>query len=192
MNRYRHHSHALLVLLVAMFIATGLPADEEVEKAVFLVVEDDKVIASNAMSGQFADLDFSAKEKLLEYFVANGAAVVITNQRYAGYGAFTGGWRSIRRIAGEKFISAEVQDYSAQVVTSERVLTFNGKGGAWSHTRRGTPFILSGADAWRIHYRVKCKWSIVLQQRIAYWSWAHVCLSKPARAVLVSRAGWMR
>ena len=123
-------------MLAALFAASGPAAGHEVEKTVFLVVEDDRVIASNVQTGQFAELDFSAKEKLLESFVANGAAVVVTNQRYVGYGMFTGGWRDIRRIAGEEFVSAEVQDYSALVLTTERVLTFNGKTGAWSHTQR--------------------------------------------------------
>ncbi|MGB5337945.1 MAG: hypothetical protein WBO06_02495 [Gammaproteobacteria bacterium] len=136
MNIYRHHCHRFLVLLLTLCIASGVSADQGTEKTVFLVIEDDRVIAGNAMSGQFADLDFSAKEKLLEQFVANGVAIVVTTQRYAGYGAFTGGWRSTRRIAGEEFISAEVQDYSALIVTNERLLTFNGKTGTWAHTQR--------------------------------------------------------
>ena len=97
----RRLGQAILIMLPVMLTAPGLSADQEVEKTVFLVIEEDRVIGTNAQSGQFADLDFSAKEKMLEHFVANGAAVVITNQRYAGYGAFTGGWRSTRRIAGD-------------------------------------------------------------------------------------------
>jgi hypothetical protein len=111
-------------------------AEEVVEKSMFLVVEDDRIIASNVQTGQFFDFDFSAKEKVQQQIVANGVAIVVTNQRYAGIGVFSGGWQSIRRIAGESVISAEAQDYSALVVTSDRVLAFNGKTGSWSDRKR--------------------------------------------------------
>jgi hypothetical protein len=111
-------------------------ADEAVEKSIYLVVEDDLIIASNVQTGQFFDLDFSAKEELLQQVVANGVAIVVTNQRYAGIGVFSGGWQSIRRIAGESIISAEAHDYSALIVTSDRVLAFNGKTGSWSDRKR--------------------------------------------------------
>jgi len=68
--------------------------------------------------------------------VANGAAIVVSNQRYAGIGSFSGGWQSIRRIAGEELVSAEVQDYSALPGTTDRLLSFNGRNGSGSQTRR--------------------------------------------------------
>ena len=114
----------------------SVTADEAVEKSMFLVVESDRIIASNVQTGQFFDFDFSAKEKIQQQIVANGVAIVVTNQRYAGIGVFSGGWQSIRRIAGESVISAEAQDYSALIVTSDRVLAFNGKTGSWSDRKR--------------------------------------------------------
>jgi hypothetical protein len=121
------------LLLLGMGFAV---AEETVEKSVFLVLEDDRIIASNVQTGQFFDFDFSAKEKVQQQIVANGVAIVVTNQRYAGIGVFSGGWQSIRRIAGESVISAEAQDYSALVVTSDRILAFNGKTGSWSDRKR--------------------------------------------------------
>ena len=121
------------VLLLGMSTAV---AEEVVEKSVFLVVEDDRIIASNVQTGQFFDFDFSAKEEVEQQIVANGVAIVVTNQRYAGIGVFSGGWQSIRRIAGESLVSAEAQDYSALIVTSDRVLAFNGKTGSWSDRKR--------------------------------------------------------
>ena len=121
------------LLLLGMGTAV---AEEVVEKSMFLVVEDDRIIASNVQTGQFFDFNFSAKEKVEQQIVANGVAIVVTNQRYAGIGVFSGGWQSIRRIAGESVISAEAQDYSALVVTSDRVLAFNGKTGSWSDRKR--------------------------------------------------------
>jgi hypothetical protein len=121
------------LLLLGMSTAE---AEETVEKSVFLVVENDRIIASNVQTGQFFDFDFSAKEEVQQQIVANGVAIVVTNQRYAGIGVFSGGWQSIRRIAGESVISAEAQDYSALIVTSDRVLAFNGKTGSWSDRKR--------------------------------------------------------
>jgi RecB family exonuclease len=124
------------VLLVAQ---TASRADE-VEKSLFLVVEPDDVIASNTMTGRFDRLDLAAKERILEYKVGNAAAVVVTNQRFAGYGVLAGGWQTLRREAGEAHESIEVQDYSATVVTDDRVLNFNGRTGAWNQVRRSVQF----------------------------------------------------
>ena len=129
-------SALLLLAAVSMLPAIPMAAEENVAKAIYLYQEDDKIVASNAGTGQFFDLRFNAKEEVLSQHVANGAAIVVTNQRYAGIGSFSGGWQSIRRIAGEKLVSAEVQDYSALLVTSDRLLSFNGRSGSWSQTKR--------------------------------------------------------
>ena len=111
-------------------------AEQTVEKSVYLIVEDDRIVASNVQTGQFFDFDLSAKETVEQQIVANGVAILVTNQRYAGIGVFSGGWQTIRRIAGEEVISAEAQDYSALVVTSDRMLAFNGRTGSWSARKR--------------------------------------------------------
>jgi hypothetical protein len=126
---------ALLALAVVLMLPVAA-AEENVAKAIYLFREDDKIVASNAQTGQFFDLRFNAKEKVLDQYVANGAAIVITNQRYAGIGSFSGGWQSIRRIAGEELVSAEVQDYSALLATTDRLLSFSGRNGSWSQTKR--------------------------------------------------------
>lgn len=126
---------ALLLGVLAM-LAAGAVGGHEAEKALFLVMEEDRVVASNAQTGQFFDLDLKAKEEVLESIVASGVAVVVTNQRFAGIGGFSGGWRSLRRMAGEEFRSAEAQDYAALVVTSNRIISFSGRNGSWSHTAR--------------------------------------------------------
>jgi hypothetical protein len=123
-------------LVCAVLTIAPLAADE-VEKVLFLVVEDDEVVASNARTGRFDRLDLSAKEQILDYKVANAVAVVVTNQRYAAYGVLIGGWQSIRTRAQETTEVIEVADYSATVVTSDRILNFSGRLGAWHETRRG-------------------------------------------------------
>lgn len=124
----------VVFLLVLAAGATG--AQEQVPKAIFLVQEADGIVASNAETGQFFELAYSAKEEVLDQYVANGAAIVVTNQRFAGIGSFSGGWQSIRRIAGEDLLSAEVEDYSALLVTTDRLLSFNGRTGSWSEKKR--------------------------------------------------------
>lgn len=127
--------HGILASMLLLLPAVTV-ADEEVPKSVFLVNEDDRIIASNIQTGQFFELDLQAKEKILKQFVANGVAVLVTNQRYVGIGIYPTGWKSLSRIAGEELVSAEVQDYAALVVTTDRILSFNGKIGSWSQTRR--------------------------------------------------------
>jgi light-regulated signal transduction histidine kinase (bacteriophytochrome) len=132
-----HVSGITAVLALAAVLAFPVAAAEEnVAKAIFLFQEEDRIVASNAQTGQFFDLRFNAKEQVLDQYIANGAAIVVTNQRYAGIGSFSGGWQSIRRIAGEELVSAEVQDYSALLVTTDRLLSFSGRNGSWSQTKR--------------------------------------------------------
>ena len=124
--------------LVALLHPAAPPAAADVvEKVLFLIVENDEIIASNAKTGRFDRLDLHAKERVIDYKVANAVAVVATNQRYAAYGVFAGGWQSIRLIAQEKTESMDAEDFSATVVTSDRILNFSGRSGAWSETRRG-------------------------------------------------------
>ncbi len=128
------------MLLACLYMWSGgadtVVADEEVEKAIFLYRDGTTLTAGNAQSGQFFELELSAKERLIEQFVANGVAIVVTNQRFAGVGTFSGGWNSLRRIASEDFVSAEVRDLSAMLVTSDRLLTYYGRSGTWAQTRR--------------------------------------------------------
>lgn len=125
-----------LLFGLLVFMAVPVLVADEVEKLVFIVIDDGDVVASNTRLGRFDRLELRAKEKVLEYKVANAVAVVATNQRYVAYGVFTGSWFSKRREAGEKLLSIEAADYSALVVTTDRFLNFYGKTGAWQETNR--------------------------------------------------------
>jgi len=130
----------MVVLVSALLAAHATGRADEVEKTLFLVVESDGVIASNTLAGRFDRLALDAKEKILDYKVANAVAVVVTNQRFVAYAVFSGGWQMLRREAGEKTESLQAEDYSATVVTDDRVLNFNGRSGAWHQLRRSVPF----------------------------------------------------
>ena len=124
------------LLLILLLAVPGAAYTTDVQKSIFLVDESGKVVAVNAETGQFFDLDLSAKERVRERHVAKGVAILVTNQRFAGVGAYPSGWSSLRRKAGEKVVSTEVEGLSALVVTSDRILTFNGRTGVWSERRR--------------------------------------------------------
>ena len=132
--RQRAYLLQRIVLLIVM--SCSVQAEEDVPKTIFLVTEDDRVVAVNADTGQFFDLEMHAKETVEHSHVANGVVVLVTNQRFAAIGAFPGGWRSIRRQADEAFVSAEAAGYSALVVTSDRLLSFSGRNGTWSFRAR--------------------------------------------------------
>lgn len=121
---------------LVFLIGTQTLVADDVEKLVFIVFDEGDVVASNTRLGRFDRLELHAREKVLEYKVANAVAVVATSQRYVAYGVFTGGWHSKRREAGEKFVSVEAADYSALVITTERFLNFYGKTGSWQETSR--------------------------------------------------------
>jgi hypothetical protein len=119
-----------------LFTISGVAVADNVGKSLFLVKEDKLVTAVNAETGQFFELDIRAKEVIQKHIVANGVAIVVTNQRFAGVGTWPSGWSSRRRMAGERLISAEAEDTSAVIVTSDRVLSFNGKAGTWAEKSR--------------------------------------------------------
>ena len=126
-------------LLLSAFLLVPLTATQAeglVTKTIFLVDEDDRIVAANTETGQFFDLKLNAKERIEQRFVANGVAVLVTNQRFAGVGSYPSGWSSLRRIADEKVVNSEVVDRSALLVTTDRIITFNGERGSWSETRR--------------------------------------------------------
>jgi len=125
-----------ITLLLLLAIAGAAGAARDVEKTIFLVNEADRVVAVNAETGQFFDFVLSAKERIQERHVANGVAILITNQRFAGVSNYPSGWGDLRRRAGESIVSTEVADHSAVVVTSDRILVFNGKSGSWAEKRR--------------------------------------------------------
>lgn len=130
----------LTVLVAVCCVAQSLTRADEVEKTLFLVVEPEDVIASNTLAGRFDRLKLDAKEKIIEYKVANAVAVVITTQRFAAYAVLSGNWLTLRREAGEDFESLQAEDYSATVVTDDRILNFNGRSGAWNQLRRSVQF----------------------------------------------------
>ena len=123
----------VLILLASTHVAS---ADQVVAKSIFLVDEEDHIVAANTVTGQFFKLTIHAKEKISQRYVASGVAILVTNQRFAGVGSYPSGWSSLRRMADEKVVSAEVVDKSALLVTSDRILTFNGESGSWAETRR--------------------------------------------------------
>ena len=123
----------LLMLVVLCMTPAGA---HDVEKLVFLVVDEDEVIASNTKLGRFDRLKLGAGETVKDYKVANAVAVVITNRRALAYGVLRGGWNGRRISADEQVESLEVQDYSATLVTSARILNYTGRTGVWSETKR--------------------------------------------------------
>jgi hypothetical protein len=108
----------------------------EVPKLLYLLVEDDRLIASNIHLSRFDELRLGAEEPIVEKSVADAVAVVVTRKRFIAYSAFTGAWRPLRLWPEEKLITLEAQDFSVLIMTSERILNFNGRSGIWAQTER--------------------------------------------------------
>jgi hypothetical protein len=133
--------HAMRTWLVVVLLAAGCllvtrAGAHDVEKQVFLVVDNDEIIASNTRLGRFDRLKLGPREELLDYKVASAVAVVVTNRRFFAYGALHGSWHSRRAHADEQVELLEVADYSATLVTCDRILNYSGRTGVWSETRR--------------------------------------------------------
>lgn len=140
LERFRSMTNFTLLLLLVCTLTVWSAFAGDVEKVLFLVVEQSEVVASNTQAGRFDSLKLSARERMQTYKEGNAIAVVVTNQRFSAYGVVAGGWQSLRREAGEKTESIQVEDYSATIVTNSRILNFYGRTGSWNQVDRRMQF----------------------------------------------------
>jgi len=130
-------------LLVALTLAAALPAtssvaqttSQGVPKQVHLVVDGNRLVASNVRASSFDELRLRAREDIRESVEGEAVLLVVTNLRIIAYGLFSG-WRPIDRVPNERIETVTAQDYAGLVVTSERMLNFNGESGVWGERER--------------------------------------------------------
>ncbi len=132
-------ARALLCLAVAVaFAAVPVFAQQtggNVPKQVHLVVDGNRILASNVRLNRFDELKLAAQERVREQRVGEGVAVVVTNQRIVAYGVLSG-WVSMDRAPNETIQSISAEDYAGLIVTDRRMLNFNGETGVWAEQRR--------------------------------------------------------
>src|SRR5687767_8817844 len=130
---------ALLGLASAIALAT-LPAHAQhttgnIPKQVHLVLDGNRVLASNVRLNRFDELKHGAQERIREQQVGEAVAIVVTNQRIIAYGVLSG-WVPLDRVANETVQSVSAEDYAGLIVTDQRMLNFNGETGVWAVQRR--------------------------------------------------------
>lgn len=106
-----------------------------VPKQVDLVVEGNRLVASNVRFSRFDEYRLNAQERIADRKVGNAVIVVVTNQNFIAYGSISG-WRSVSRIPNERIERVSAEDFGALIVTSERMLNFNGESGTWGERNR--------------------------------------------------------
>lgn len=124
--------------LTATLIATDAVTQitsQGVPKQVHLVVDGNRLVASNIRSSSFDELRLRARENIRESVEGEAVLVVVTNQRIIAYG-LASGWRPIDRVPNERIEIVTAEDYAGLVVTSERMLNFNGESGVWGERER--------------------------------------------------------
>lgn len=127
----------LALLLLLLFPGAGRPQiiEGEVPKQVYLVIDQDRLVASNVRFSRFDELELGARERVRETAIGQAVIVVVTNQNIIAYGVLSG-WRSIDLRPKEEIESVTAQDYGGFVVTSKRLLNFNGQSGVWGEQNR--------------------------------------------------------
>ncbi len=140
--RYSHTTLIKFFITFSLSVLLALPsmAENSVPKLVYLITDDDKLIASNIKMNRFDELRLKAREKPLDQAVANAVIVIITNRRIIGYSVYTAGWRSLDLKAEEEVRNVSAEDYSALIQTNKRFISFNGESGEWAETRRSKVF----------------------------------------------------
>ena len=132
---------AILIVLAAAFPAwaNAQAAASEVPKQVHLVVDGNRLVASNVRYSRFDELKLDAQESVRDTSTGEAVIVVVTNQRIIAYGVVSG-WRAVDRFPNERIESVSAQDFAGLVVTSRRMLNFNGESGVWGErVRRVSP-----------------------------------------------------
>jgi len=133
-NRLSITALALSAALIATD-ALSQTTSQGVPKQVHLVVDGNRLVASNIRSSSFDELRLRARENVRESVEGEAVLVVVTSQRILGYGVVSG-WRQIDRVANERIETVTAEDYAGLVVTSERMLNFNGESGVWGERER--------------------------------------------------------
>jgi hypothetical protein len=130
---------ALAVCLIVPPLAAQVPpfADPEPPaRLLYVVVEDDRITASNILFSRSDEFRLSALEQIAEQREGNAVVVVATNRRLIAYSVYTAAWFTLPFKAGEVLETLEAEDFSAFAVTSRRILNFNGRIGYWSASKR--------------------------------------------------------
>lgn len=131
-------ARALLGAAAALALTLGAHAQHtaaNVPKQVHLVLDGNRIVASNVRLNRFDDLKLDAQERIREQHVGEAVAVVITSQRIVAYGVLSG-WRAIAREPNEKVESVSAEDFAGLIVTDRRMLNFNGETGVWAEQSR--------------------------------------------------------
>jgi hypothetical protein len=132
-------ARALVGLAAAIASATA-PAHAQstganVPKQVHLVLDGNRILASNVRLNRFDELKLGAQERIREQRVGEAVAIVVTNQRIIAYGVLSG-WVPMDRVANETIESVSAEDYAGLIVTDQRMLNFNGETGIWAEQKR--------------------------------------------------------
>jgi hypothetical protein len=133
-NRLSITALALSAALIATDALTQTTS-QGVPKQVHLVVDGNRLVASNIRSSSFDEIRLRARENVRESVEGEAVLLVVTSQRILGYGVVSG-WRQIDRVANERIETVTAEDYAGLVVTSERLLNFNGESGVWGERER--------------------------------------------------------
>jgi hypothetical protein len=130
---------ALLSLILAgCLVPGGLSAQTtsgDVAKTVHLVIDGNRLVASNVRFNRFDELRLNPQERVDRSSEGDAVIVVVTNQRVIAYGGVSG-WRAMDRMPNERIESISAEDYAGLVVTSRRMLNFNGESGVWGERDR--------------------------------------------------------
>ena len=135
MSRLALSQLIVCALLAAMPAPEPAGAQSNVRKQVFLVVDGDRLVASNVRRNGFDELRLDARERVLSNAEGEGVIIVVTNQRLLAYGALSG-WRDKSRQTNERIESVSAVDYAGLIVTNRRILNFNGETGVWGEQKR--------------------------------------------------------
>jgi hypothetical protein len=135
MNRAAPLQILSAVILIISLLVSAASAQQGIRKQVFLVVDGDRLVASNVRTNGFAELRLDARERMLDSAEGEGVIVVVTNQRLLAYGAFSG-WSARDRETNEQIQTLSAVDYAGLIVTTRRMLNFNGETGVWGERQR--------------------------------------------------------
>jgi len=146
-RQLQHHRLASLMLTLAIALVAANPAVSSVlqaglegraisvPKQVALIVEPDRLLASNTRLGRIDAQSLEPDEQLVSQAEASAALVIATNLRILTYGPVIG-WRILALAEGEQVESLRAEDFAVFIVTDQRYINFNAASGVWGEEPR--------------------------------------------------------
>ncbi len=118
-------------LLLSLFISLQRVRSEEIANEVFLLVNNDKLMAFSSLGNNWFEKKLHTGETVIKSIYDGNVAVAYTSERALAFSGIKNRWSEERFRIRESVISISAEGNVGTVITDIRALGFSAKSGGW-------------------------------------------------------------